>query len=64
MMGILTSDFGMEGLYRETQRTLRWETARVFREPETPTLPYDAPPPRQPGQRGGSGPGVLVGPSF
>lgn len=33
MMGILTSDFGMERLYRETQRTLRWEPARVFREP-------------------------------
>jgi hypothetical protein len=48
-MGILTSEFGMERLYGVTQGTLRWKTARVFREPETPALPSDAPPRRQPG---------------
>lgn len=49
MMGILTSEFGMERLYEVTQGTLRWKTARVFREPETPAWPSDAPPRRQPG---------------
>ena len=48
-MGILTSEFGMERLYEVTQGTLRWKTAGVFREPETPALPSDAPPRRQPG---------------
>jgi hypothetical protein len=42
MMGILTSEFGVERRYEVTQRTLRWKTARVFREPETPALPSDA----------------------
>jgi hypothetical protein len=59
MMGILTSDFGMERLYRETQRTLRWETARVFHEPETSTLPSDAPPPRQLGKNGQADQGLF-----
>lgn len=49
-MGILTSEFDMERLYEVTQGTLRRKTARVFREPETPALPSDAPPRRQLGQ--------------
>jgi hypothetical protein len=64
MMGILTSDFGMERLCRETQRTLRWETARVFREPETPTLPSDAPSPRQLGKNRQADQGLLWGHHF
>jgi len=62
MMGILTSDFGMERLYRAKDAAMG--DNKVFREPETPTLPSDAPPPRQPGQKGASGPTVIVGPSF
>ena len=44
MTGILISEFGMWRLYVATQGTLRWDTTRVFSEPETRVLPrYLAP---------------------